>query len=245
MKPWLHGPTGTGKTWLFEVQSALAGDQFVHVLQDGEHADKFSLNYGVVKARAIQDTETLPLTVESIRKMVGGEKVGGVRDMRIAPQSKTPKGQLIAYTNDAPAEVLNGNDKHGAMANRIFPFRVDDVQAEDAVADLQPKLAKESASGTILVTCLTTYMDVQVHVRGTRAQDSVYAPLDDERADATQARPLMRFLGCGEFTTTDRPPTVHTVTRQDDTSTDDPFTTNKAALLESYNAWRKTTTRNA
>ena len=131
------------------------------------------------------------------------------------------------------------------MANRIFPFRVDDVHAEDAVADLQPKLAKELASGTILVTCLTMYRDVQVHVRGTRAQDWVYAPLDYERADATQARPLMRFLGCGEFTTTDGPPTVHTVTRQADSSIDDPFTTNKAALLESYNAWRKTTTRNA
>ena len=34
------------------------------------------------------------------------------------------------------------------------------VEAEDAVADLQSKLAKESASGTILVACLATYKDL-------------------------------------------------------------------------------------
>ena len=63
------------------------------------HADKFSLNKTVVASRllAIQDTESLPLTAETVRKMVGAEKLGGVRDMRVAPKNATIRGQMVGF----------------------------------------------------------------------------------------------------------------------------------------------------
>ena len=45
--------------------------------------------------------------------------------------------------------------------------------------------------------------------------DYPYGPyLNDSRTEAVQARPLIRFLSCSTFTTTDLPPVTYMVTRQ-------------------------------
>ena len=116
---YLLGPTGCGKTKVYELLNCLIGKENCQVFGSGKHGDKFTINSQITGKLLLcaQDMDGEAVTADQLQQMAGGEAVS-TRDMQSVAQDAPYTPATLIISNNAPP----WHDKNAALQNRIAIF---------------------------------------------------------------------------------------------------------------------------